>query len=59
MKTFTVVLRDRTRFTIEKKTPAEARAWLKKHGHYVDGPKQLRHLYCEAEALPPPSGCRI
>jgi hypothetical protein len=59
MKTFTVVLRDKTRFTLEKETAAEANAWLRECGYYRDGPKKVRFLYDESEALPPPQGCRL
>lgn len=58
MKTFTVVLRDGTRFELEKPTAAEANEWLTECGYYRNGPKQVRHLYCVAEALPP-SGVRL
>lgn len=59
MKTFTVVLRDKTRFELEKETAKEANEWLTECGYYRDGPKKVKHLYCEAEALPPPLGVRL
>ena len=52
MKTFTVVLRDNTRFMLEKETAAEANEWLHECGYYREGPKKVKHLYSEAEAIP-------
>lgn len=59
MKTFTVVLRDKTRFKLDKETAAEANAWLTECGYYREGPKKVQHMYCEAEAVSAPSGVRI